>query len=137
MAKITKKVIPASRGNKPKAPIALPTDFDSWVGTPPTSKPGKACVTCAYGQAVIDCVKKFMQARIDGKTRKRNTELKEWMAVNLSYTYAVGTLNRHIRECEPELYEQMRRADIAFKMVLGPCKLDKGMGRTGENNEQK
>lgn len=102
--------------------------LQEWMSKP-SKRVGKRCETCDYGDEVKEHIRAFMKHRIAGKTRKRNSELASWLRENCGYRQKIGTLNRHIRECESELYVEMRKSDIKFKMALGPSNIDGTLGR--------
>lgn len=113
-----------------KSPVE-PESFAQWISKPANNK--KKCVTCRSGEDILEYIRAFMRHRIEGRTRKRNYELYDWLKEHKNYKYLQCTLNRHMRECERTLYIQMRKADIRNKLVKGPAKLDKDLGRPGEN----
>jgi len=109
--------------------MAKAENFDKWVSGPSQSRLGRTCCTCAYGPEVKEIIRRFMEKRISGETRKRNSELYRWLCDNYGYNLRENTLGGHMRRCEPELYKQLRTADIKNGLALGPSKIDENLGR--------
>lgn len=103
--------------------------LENWMCEPSKRRIGKRCETCEHGEEIKEHIRMFMRHRIAGKTRKRNSELVVWLRENFDYKQKVNTLCRHMRVCESELYVEMRKADIKYKMALGPSKIDNSLGR--------
>lgn len=104
-------------------------NLKSWMCEPSKMRVGKRCETCEYGEDIKEHIRAFMRHRIAGKTRKRNSELVVWLREHFGYKLQVNTLSRHMRVCESDLYVEMRKADIKYKMALGPSKIDRSLGR--------
>lgn len=103
--------------------------LEEWMNKPSTKRLGKKCETCEYGPDFREHIRTFMKHRIAGKTRKRSSELCSWLQENFEYALSTNSLCRHMRACESDLYVEMRKSDIKYKMALGPSQIDGVLGR--------
>lgn len=84
-------------------------------------------MTCAFGEDVVNRIHQFMCARADGKTRKCNRELYEFLCDpenGINYDISDSALNMHMRRCEKDLYMKMRATDIKMGIARGPSRID-------------
>ena len=81
------------------------------------------CQTCAYGEEVRNIIRQFMAARAEGKTRRPNRDLHDYLTDpenGINYHLGDSALNTHMRRCEKDLYQKMRAADVRNGLARGP-----------------
>lgn len=97
--------------------------FKNWLEKSVGRKQSLVCQTCAYGEEVRELIRQFMIARAEGKTRRPNRDLHDYLTDpenGINYHLGDSALNTHMRRCERELHKRMRAADVRNGLARGP-----------------
>ena len=88
--------------------MAKSNGLDEWACAPPKRR--KPCQTCGYGPEVVKAIRRVLELIAEGKSERSFAELRDWLHAEMGYDLGSGGLQKHIRECEPELRERVRQA---------------------------
>lgn len=100
----------------------LTGNFNDWLNQPIGPKKSLLCQTCAYGEKVCELIRQFMIARAEGKTRRPNRDLHDYLTApenGINYHLGESALNTHMRRCEKDLHSRMRNADVENGLARG------------------